>query len=123
MSTPVQADFHGEYFQAIAPRRGQYIDFTNSSEQSAAFYYENDSRSGSAAEVKGTTLISVIADQDCWIAIGSNPTAEKPASEKTVVNSIFLPAGIQEYYGVKPGWKLAVIRHTDDGSIYINEAV
>lgn len=124
MSTPAVSENNLQYFQALTPRRGQYIDFSNSSEQSAAFYSAPDTDTkGAAAADKGTTIISLIADEDCWVSVGESPTAEKPAAEKTIVNSVFLPAGIKEFYGVKPGWKLAVIRDSADGQLYIEEGL
>lgn len=48
-----------------------------------------------------TNLIRVHTDTDCHIAVGSNPTA--------TISTLRLVAGTTEYFGVKPGHKLAVI--------------
>lgn len=52
----------------------------------------------------GTTLIRVHTDAICSIAIGSNPTAA--ATNKR------LAANATEYFGVRPGDKIAVITNT-----------
>ena len=55
----------------------------------------------SAALAAGTQFVRVIADADCHIAAGTNPTAA-PADMKLI-------AGQAEYFGVTPGHKIAVI--------------
>jgi hypothetical protein len=52
----------------------------------------------------GTTLIRVHTDSICSIAIGTNPTAA--ATNKRMA------ANTTEYFGVRPGDKIAVITNT-----------
>lgn len=58
----------------------------------------------SSAFSAGTTLIRVHTDAICSIKIGSNPTASATTARMT--------AGQTEYYGVRPGDKIAVITNT-----------
>lgn len=92
----------GGSFQAMFMNSGtfQTISFTGTSGQSSAFQ-------------AGTTLIRVVSDVACFIAFGSNPTASS--------STLFLPAGIVEYFGVLPGTKVAAIQSTSAGNLYIAE--
>ena len=47
-----------------------------------------------------TRLIRLLADTDCFVSIGQNPTAD--------ANSTMLKADIPEYFGVRSNMKLAV---------------
>lgn len=58
----------------------------------------------SAAFGGATRLIRVHTDVICSIAIGSAPVAD--------VNTMRMAAGQTEYFGVKPGHKIAVIANT-----------
>jgi hypothetical protein len=88
-------------FQAMYPGTSQKVAYTNTSAQSTALGV-------------GTTLIRVVSTTDCFIKIASNPTA-------VADTSLFLKAGIPEYFGVTGGYKVAAIRLTDNGSLYVTE--
>ena len=64
----------------------QKVSFTTST-QSAVFNQQ-------------TSLIRLISDADCHIAFGDNPTA--------TASQMFVKANTAEYFGVRPGDKLAV---------------
>ena len=51
-----------------------------------------------------TFFIRVYATDDCHLAFGVDPTATN--------NHMFLPGGSVEYFGIRKGDKLAVLRHT-----------
>lgn len=51
-----------------------------------------------------TFFIRVYATDDCHLAFGASPTATN--------NHMFLPGGSVEYFGIRPGDRLAVLRHT-----------
>lgn len=55
----------------------------------------------SAALNANTNFVRVIADADCHIIAGDNPSA--------TVSNMRLPSGAAEYFGVTPGQKIAVI--------------
>ena len=90
-------------FEAIIPGTSQLLAFTGASAQSTALQ-------------ASTTLVRLFATQDCFIAVGSNPTA---AADGT---SMFIAAGVTEYVGVAQGAKIAAIRNTTSGNLYITEA-
>lgn len=50
---------------------------------------------------EATHIIRVVSDVDCRIAFGSDP--------KATDNSMLLPAGAPEYFGVQKGHKLSVV--------------
>ena len=67
----------------------------------------------SAAFGSSTIVIRVVANTDCHIAFGSNPTA--------TANSTFIPKGLPEYFKVNSGEKLSVIQDSAAGTLYITE--
>lgn len=101
-STKVQAQQH-EAFEAIYPGASQKLAFTGTTGQSAAL--------GAL-----TTLVRLFCDQDCFVLIGSNPTALNDGT------SMFIASGIYEYVGVQPGQKIAAISNGTSGNLYITEA-
>ncbi len=90
-----------ESFEAIVPGASQALAFTNVSAQSVAVG-------------ANTTLVRLFATEDCFIAIGSNPTA-------AANSSMFIPSGISEYIGIAKGDKIAAIYSTTNGTLYITE--
>lgn len=69
----------------------------------------------SGAFGSSTGLIRIACSVGCFIAIGANPVADS--------NSLFLPAGMVEYFGVSPGQKIAVIQNTEAGFLSVVEAL
>lgn len=87
-------------FQAIYPGTSQKLSVTSSSAQSSAL-------------PDGTSIVRLVSSEDCYIEIGTNPTA-------SVTTSLFLPAGLPEYLGVSGNTiKVAAIRGSADGTLYI----
>lgn len=118
MSTTVRTDDAATYFQAIVPGDSHYIDFDNTSKQSLAFNLLVTAADGSVTQQQ-TTLIMVFATQDCWINVGSNPTAVAGSTAKGT--SFFLAGGIKDFIGVDPGQLLAVTRDGVSGRLHITE--
>lgn len=88
------------YRHPIAPQENPQVrTISNSSAQSSAV----------AATTEEVRLCS---DTDCFIAIGSNPTA--------TTSSVYLPAKFPQVFGCKPADKVAVIGTS--GNLYISEA-
>jgi len=102
----VGASYQASGFPAIFPGDSQKVSFTGTSAQSAAFSGGTNTES---------TVIRVFATEDCHIKVGANPTALADGS------CMFLPAGIVEYIGVNPTDKIAAIRDTTSGTLYITE--
>jgi hypothetical protein len=75
------------------------------------------SQSAQSAAIQ-SKMVRLVATSDCHIAFGTtNPVA---AADGT---SIFLPAGIPEYFVLNPGDKIAVIQDAFAGSLFISSAV
>lgn len=91
-------------FQSIVPGLGQPISFTGTSAQGTAF-------------AAGTTVAKFFPTADCWVQFGASPTATAAAP------SIFLPAGIVEYFGVTAGQKVAVIQNAGAGTLHVTEGI
>jgi len=95
--------FQKGMFQVISPGVSQTLTVGASSVQAAAF-------------TEGVTIVRLFSTVDAWVAFGSNPTAAVEGS-----SSLFLPGGVVEYFERKEGEKLAVIRNTASGKLYITE--
>lgn len=57
--------------------------------------------------------IRVVCTSNAWINIGQDPTAS--AGD----NSLYMPAGLVEYFHVTPGQKVAAIRDSADGNLVV----
>lgn len=104
MSIAAVADgFQKGMFQVISPGASQALAISGVSNQSNA-------------HPDGTSIIRLFSTTDCWIAFGTNPTAVKEAA-----GSMFLPAGIVEYFECRPVEKIAVIQDSASGKLYLTE--
>ena len=90
-------------FQVISPGNSQAITINGVSVQAADF----------SANV---TIIRLFSTVDCWVSFGTNPTAVVEGS-----SSMFLGGGIVEYFEIKTGEKIAVIRNSINGKLYVTE--
>lgn len=102
MTKEANASRPDQLFQAIFLGTTQKVTTSGTTAQSSAF--------GTS-----TTLIRVIATQDCFIVTGTSPTAVADGT------CALLPAGIPEYFGVNSGDKIAAIQSSAGGSLYITE--
>ena len=102
MSTPTEmvTDHRGRPIPALTPGDSQRVAVGVSSAQSAALGSE-------------TIIVRAIADVDCYLAFGANPTA--------TTSDLFLAAGAAEYFGVTPGTKIAVLYTGSTGYLNIVE--
>ena len=67
----------------------QNVSFTATAGQSATFQ-------------KGTKVVRIVADADCRILFGLNPTA-------VASTDILLGSGVVEYFGVEPFMKISAV--------------
>lgn len=74
----------------------------------------------SAAFGSRTTVVRMIASTDCHVAFGSAaaPITPTALSDGTCV---FLKAGIEYYFGVIPSSKVAAIKDSAGGNLFITE--
>ncbi len=75
--------------------------------------FTSTSTANSTAFVAGTNTIRVIASTQCHVAVGASPTATTASAK--------LPALVPEYMVVTPGQKIAAIRTTTSGTLYVTE--
>lgn len=65
--------------------------------------------------VLAESLVRLIADIDCYVAFGADPTATNA--------SMRLAAGVPEWFVIEPAHKIAVLRAgSTDGSLWITPA-
>lgn len=105
MSIGAAADgFQKEMFQCVSPSTSQVLAVGASSVQSAL-------------PQTGVTIVRLFSTADCFVAFGSNPVAVIDGT-----SSMFLPAGIVEYFEIRIDEKLAVISaNATTGKLYITE--
>ena len=82
---------------AMVPKTTQKVTSSGSSVQSSAF----------GAHIE---YVRIVADADCHIAFGVNPTA--------TTSTIYVPADDIEYFKVSPGEKVAVIGNVN---LYVSD--
>lgn len=88
-------------FYRVTPRNvAQKVTVGGSSTQSAAFNAV-------------TKLVRLLSTVDCYVAFGSNPTATS--------SSLYMVAGVPEYFAVDPGSKVAVLQVASGGNLSIAE--
>jgi len=109
--------------QASRPATTQNITTSGSSQQSAVFAqgptgFNYNPDGTPTTQANNTTHIRVVCSQAAWIAFGSNPTAVVGGATGT---SIFIPAGVPEYFYVNRGDRLAVIQDSASGTLNIAE--
>lgn len=90
----------GAVDQALRPDASRTITcaFTASSGQSTAMPDD-------------VSTVRIVANQNCYYTIGANPTA--------TTSHAYLAAGVVEYIAIKPGEKIAAIRASADGTLFI----
>lgn len=84
----------------------QKISTGATSVQSAAF---------SGTQAVTPTIVQLFATEDMFIEIGSSPVA--------TTNSHFLAAGFYMHYNIEAGEKVAAIRASANGTLYISEGI
>lgn len=67
------------------------------------------------AFASGTFEVRIVSTVSCWITFGTSPTATAGAG------SIYLPAGVVEYFHVSPGQKVAAIQDAAGGTLSCGE--
>ena len=83
------------------PQSSQTVSYTASSVQTGTAFATT------------TRLVRIRATTDCFVAFGSNPTA--------TTSSHFLAASETQDFGVTPGDKVAAIRSSVSGTLYVTE--
>jgi hypothetical protein len=124
----IKTDIHGLAVQAARPATSQTLTVGAASVQSNPFqvatsptgsYAGSPQAAGGPITTPNQTLhIRLVATADSWIAFGSNPTAAASG-----VGSIFLPAGVPEYFWVVPGERIAAIQNSAGGLLNVAEMV
>ena len=94
----IAKDSSGKAIQALEWGGVVEVNYLSSSVQSSA--------------VMGGTVVRLISTTDCYVEVGTNPTA-------TASTSTLLAAMVAEYILVKTTDKLAAIRKTADGTLNI----
>ncbi|MFA5490007.1 MAG: hypothetical protein WC284_12435 [Candidimonas sp.] len=89
-------DSRGTSVPVLRPLMTQVISFEDASVQSSSI---------------NSQIIRVVCNENCHIAIGEDPTATE--------NSMLIPAGTHEYFVITPGDKIAALRESNNGKLFI----
>ncbi|MES3016220.1 MAG: hypothetical protein V4721_00515 [Bacteroidota bacterium] len=73
-----------------------------------------DSAVQSAAVSLTTTKVRIWCSTDCFIKIGSNPTA-------SATDGMPMSGGLPEFFDIRPGERISMIRQTVSGNGYITQ--
>lgn len=79
-----------------------------------AFPFDGTSRPITNALGPTTDFIRVACTTSCYVSVGANPFV-------STTTGMYLPADNPEYIVAKRGEKIAVIRSTNSGTIYVTE--
>lgn len=105
MAIPVMLkDKNGQQIQALklgGTAKCKSVAFTGTAGTSAAI------------DANNTSIVRVVATQDCFIEIGAAVTA--------TTSDAFLPAGLPEYFIVGAGEVISAIQEDTAGTLYITE--
>lgn len=118
----VREDRHGNVVQASRPFSSQALNVGAASIQSAPFAVNKDrpirNATGAvqATATNNTRHVRVVGTVASWIAFGTAPVAAIRSP-----TSMFLPAGLPEYFWVRQGEQIAVIQDATGGFLYITE--
>lgn len=66
-----------------------------------------------------TEIIRLVCSQSCFVAFSA--TGVTPSISATSATAMFLPANVPELFSTRGRARIAVIRLTSDGTLYINE--
>ena len=69
----------------------------------------------SAGMPAGVQCVRLVASTDCFVAVGDGAAVAN--------TSMFLSAGLPEYFAVDNGWTVSAIRVTADGFLYVTPMV
>ena len=97
--TILAQDLNANEIQCVGLGASQAVSF-DASVQSTAFS-------------ANTRIIRIVATTDCFIAVGANPTA--------TTSSTFIPFGSVEYFKVAGAVKVAALKSTTAGILYVTE--
>lgn len=91
---------------SMTPGTALVVALTTASAQGAAIGTAN------SGQPRGATTTRFVATADCWIAIGTNPTAVAGGA-----GNFLLPAGSVEYFDVPFGHRVAGILAAGTGTL------
>lgn len=122
----VREDRFGNVVQASRPATGQVLAVGAASVPSAAFAVNKDRpvRSGTGgtqpSTANNTRHVRLVGTVSCWVAFSST-IGTAPVAARQNASSMFLPAGLPEYFWVRQGEQIAVIQDATGGFLYITE--
>lgn len=95
-------------FNAIYPGTSQKLALTTTS------------AAASVAMAANTTVVQLVCDSACWIAIGTAPVASSAPNGTTLAAGAYLPANTPTLFACNPGDKVAGIS-ASTGNLYITQ--
>ena len=118
----IREDKYGNAVQASRPGVSQAIAVGATNVISATFATGNQGvnrRQDTGVVVAPsvyTQHVRLVATVPCWVSFGTSPVAGVRG-----VNSMFIPAGLPEYFWVRRGERISVTQDATAGFLYITE--
>lgn len=121
----VREDRFGNVVQASRPTSTQTLAVGAASVVSAAFAVNQDRPTRlddgqvqtTTSSTNHTRHVRLVGTVSCWVSFGNPPNA----AVRQGTSSMFLPAGLPEYFWVSVGEQIAVIQDATGGFLYITE--
>lgn len=123
----IREDKYGNAVQASRPGLGQVLAAGAGSVVSVPFAAGNQSvnrRLDTGVAITGqpprTSHVRLVATVPVWVSF-TQTTGVAPVAARLATTSMFLPAGLPEYFWVRRGEQIAVTQDATAGSLYITE--
>jgi hypothetical protein len=120
----VREDRFGFVVQASRPQNTQVLAVGAASVLSQPFAVNQDRPSRASdgnpqpSTLNNTRHIRIVCTVSAWVSFGTNPA---PVAVRQGTSSMYMPAGLPEYFWVVAGESVAVIQDTTGGFCYITE--
>ena len=122
----VKQDRYGNVVQASRPYSSMSLVISATAATSPAFstlqqpdgqptYYAEDGTAGFTPQL--TQHVRLVATSACWVTFGNPPAT--PVRQQSP--AMFMPAGLPEYFWVRPGGQISFVQDVGGGFLYITE--
>jgi hypothetical protein len=128
----LKRDEYGNQVQAMHPYLSQVVAFTTVSAAGAPFAFVKEplppvpNTGALLTKAQRTMHVRLVSTANCWITFGPSVDSDgvavtAPVAVKAGSGSLFIPAGIPEYFWVRPAERIAAVADGGAGSLYITE--
>lgn len=128
----LKRDEYNNQVQAMHPFQSQVVALSATSAAGVPFTFVKEplppvpNTGTKLAKAQRTMHIRLVSTANAWITFGpavndAGVAVTAPVAVRAGSNSTFIPAGIPEYFWVRPGERIAAVADGGAGSLYITE--